>query len=364
MPIGGLSVRRNKLLSLILSISLMIGLINIPVVNAANLLAFPGAEGGGKYTTGARGKSSRTVYHVTNLNDSGSGSLRDAVSGEGRIIVFDVSGVINLNSRLDLKKPNITILGQTAPGDGITISGYDILIGADNIIMRYLRIRPTDSQNGEPDGLGGRWIDNIIIDHCSVSWGVDELLTIYSGSLENGKDESANTDPLEQSTNVTVQYCLSAESLRMSNHFKGAHGYGGIIGGTNASYHHNMFAHHDSRNPRMDRNLKSTDMVNNVIYNWGNNVTYGAEPYSYNKWERYSTPEYVSNVNMRNNYYKYGPSTKGSIRSKIFEATNDGSVKYNGEVLKSNFYINGNYIYGNSAATANNTLSEDNVNKI
>jgi len=353
-------VRRNKLLSLILSISLMIGLINIPVVNAANLLAFPGAEGGGKYTTGARGKSSRTVYHVTNLNDSGSGSLRDAVSGEGRIIVFDVSGVITLKSRLDLKKPNITILGQTAPGDGITISGYDVLIAADNIIMRYLRIRPTDSQGAEPDGLGGRWIDNIIVDHCSVSWGVDELLTIYSGSLENGK-EAENLEPKEQSTNVTVQYCLSAESLRMSSHFKGAHGYGGIIGGTNASYHHNMFAHHDSRNPRMDRNLKSTDMVNNVIYNWGNNGTYGAEPYSYNKWARYATPEYASHVNMRNNYYKYGPSTKASVRSKIFEATNSGDVYYNGEMAKSYFYINGNYVYGDAAATANNTLSESNV---
>ena len=124
-------MRRNKLLSLILSISLMIGLINIPVVHADNLLAFPGAEGGGKYTTGARGKSSRTVYHVTNLNDSGSGSLRDAVSGEGRIIVFDVSGVITLNSKLTLSKGNITILGQTAPGDGITISGYDVEIKAD-----------------------------------------------------------------------------------------------------------------------------------------------------------------------------------------------------------------------------------------
>lgn len=360
MPNGGFDVRRTKLLSLILSISLMIGLINVPVVNADNLLAFPGAEGGGKYTTGARGKSSRTVYHVTNLNDNGAGSLRDAVSGEGRIVVFDVSGVIKLDSRLDLRKPNITILGQTAPGDGITISGYDVLIAADNIIMRYLRIRPTDSQNGEPDGLGGRWIDNIIIDHCSVSWGVDEMLTVYSGSLENGK-EAENLDPKVQSTNVTVQYCLSSESLRMSSHFKGAHGYGGIIGGTNASYHHNMFAHHDSRNPRMDRNLKSTDMVNNVIYNWGNNSVYGAEPYSYNKWERYSAPEYASHVNMRNNYYKYGPSTKASVRSKIFEATNSGDAYYNDEMAKSYFYINGNYVYGNAEATANNTASESNV---
>ncbi len=303
-----------------------------------------------------------SVYHVTNLNDSGTGSLRDAVSKEGRIIVFDISGIIELESRLDIKKNNLTILGQTAPGDGITVSGYDIVIGnnADNIIIRYLRVRPTDRQNGEPDGLGGRWLSNIIIDHCSVSWGVDEMLTIYSGSLEDGK-ESENKAPKAQSKNVSVQNCISSESLRMSSHFKGAHGYGGIIGGTNATYHHNLFANHDSRNPRLDRNLKSTDMVNNVIYNWGNNSCYGGEPYSYNAWERYSAPEYASNVNIRNNYYKFGPSTKQSIRSKIFEATNSGKVFYNGQMAKSNIYVNGNYVFGNSEATQNNTASESYV---
>lgn len=355
-------MKLKRLLACVLSTVLAAGTFQMPVSRAdSKLLAFPGAEGGGKYTTGARGKTAREVYHVTNLNDSGSGSLRDAVSKEGRIVVFDISGIITLQSKLSVSKPNITILGQTAPGDGITVSGYDVGIGADNIIMRYLRIRPTDSQGGEPDGLGGRWVDNIILDHCSVSWGVDELLTLYAGSLENGTP----------SENITVQYCLSSESLRMSNHFKGAHGYGGIIGGTNATYHHNLFAHHDSRNPRLDRNLMSTDMVNNVIYNWGNNGTYGGEPYSYNKKQEYSTEAYASNVNIRNNYYKSGPSTKQSIRSKIFEVTNDGKVKKDGttsssvvssdEMLKSNFYINGNYVYGNAEATANNTKSSDYV---
>lgn len=353
-------MKKNKILSVLLSMTLFAGMVSIHVSAASKLVAFPGAEGGGKYTTGARGKSTKSVYHVTNLNDSGTGSLRDAVSKEGRIIVFDVSGIIKLESRLDLKKPNITILGQTAPGDGITVTGYDVLIAADNIIMRYMRIRPTDSQHGEPDGLGGRWVDNIILDHCSVSWCVDEGLTLYGGSLEDGS-ENDNKAPKEQSKNITVQYCLSSESLRMSNHFKGAHGYGGIIGGTNATYHHNMFAHHDSRNPRFDRNLKSTDMVNNVIYDWGNNGSYGAEPYSYHSWERYSAPEYASNINIRNNYYKSGPSTKQSIRSKIFEATNNGEVFYNGEMAKSNAYISGNYVYGNSEATADNTSKESYV---
>lgn len=351
----------HRIAVFLLAAVIMAGAGVLPVQAAeAKVLAFPGAEGGGKYTTGARGSDKREIYHVTNLNDSGAGSLRDAISKEGRIIVFDVSGVIRLENRLDFKKNNLTVLGQTAPGDGITITGYDALIGADNLILRYLRIRPTDSQGGEPDGLGGRWSDNIMIDHCSVSWGVDELLTLYGGSVEDGKEEE-NKPPKEQSKNISVQYCLSSESLRMSNHFKGAHGYGGIIGGTNATYHHNLFAHNDSRNPRFDRNLKSTDMVNNVIYNWGNNSAYGAEPYSYHAWERYSTPEYVSNVNIRNNYYKYGPSTKRAIRSKIFEVTNDGKVTYNGEVLKSNFYIDGNYVYGDAAATENNTASENYV---
>ena len=345
----------KKIISGVICFALIAGTVVMPAAaeEENKLLAFSTAEGGGKYTTGARGTESIEVYHVTNLNDEGEGSLRDAVSKSGRVVVFDVGGLITLKSKLTFDAPNITVLGQTAPGDGVTITGYDAEVKADNIILRYLRIRPTDIQGGEPDGLGGRWVKDIMIDHCSVSWGVDEMLTLYAGSLEKeGKTPSQN---------VSVQYCLSSESLRMSNHIKGAHGYGGIIGGTNATYHHNLFAHHDSRNPRLDRNLKSTDMVNNVIYNWGNNSAYGAEPYSYNKQEEFSNPDYVSNINIRNNYYKYGPNTKPIIRSKMFEATNDESVKYKGELLKSNAYINGNYVYGDEAATKDNTKDEDTV---
>ncbi|MGN0163328.1 MAG: polysaccharide lyase family 1 protein [Candidatus Ornithomonoglobus sp.] len=347
-------MKLNKAVAAALSAVMAIGAMSMPIhaEEKAKLLAFPGVEGGGKYTTGARGADEIEVYHVTNLNDDGEGSLRDAISKSGRIVVFDVGGIIELKSRLEFRASDITVLGQTAPGDGITITGYDALVAADNIIMRYLRIRPTDSQGGEPDGLGGRWVKNIVLDHCSVSWGVDEMLTLYSGSMEGGKIPSAN---------VTVQYCLSSESLRMSSHIKGAHGYGGIVGGTDATWHHNLFAHNDSRNPRFDRNLKNTDVVNNVIYNFGSNIMYGAEPYSYNKQEEFSKPEYVSNINIRNNYIKFGPSTKQEIRSKIFEATNDGSVFYNDEVLKSNAYINGNFIFGDTEGTKDNTASEKNV---
>ena len=322
----------------------------------AKLLAFPGAEGGGKYTTGARGADKIEVYHVTNLNADGEGSLKDAVSKPGRIIVFDVSGVIEIPEKLKFEQPNITILGQTAPGDGITVTGSDIGLYADNTIIRYLRVRPTDKYEGEPDGLGGRWIDDIIVDHCSVSWGVDELLTVYAGSLEQEGKEPAK--------NVTVQYCIASEALRMSSHIKGAHGYGGITGGENTSFHHNLMAHNDSRNPRLDRNLVSTDIVNNVIYNWGINTIYGGEPYSYNKAEEYSTPEFVSNVNVRDNYYKYGPSTRDNVdhvRSRVFEGTNDGKVLYNGEVLKSNIYVENNYVWGDEETTKNNWNHNDTV---
>ena len=307
------------------------------VFGADNIPAFPGAEGGGKYTLGARGVSSPTVYHVTNLNTKGAGSFADAVSKPGRIIVFDVGGTIRLNGTFTIKNSNLTILGQTAPGDGITLLGGDISIanGVRKIIMRYLRVRPTDINGGEPDGIGGRWNKNIILDHCSTSWGVDELLTLYAGSTESGTPSS----------NMTVQNCLATESLRMSIHFKGAHGYGAIFGGTNSTWHHNLLAHHDSRSPRLDRELQNTDVRNNVIYNWGQtNSAYGAEPYSYNNVTQ--TP---SNVNWINNYYKFGPGTASKIKSRIFDISNAYP-----DVSKSNFYFDGNYMYGDANVTANN----------
>lgn len=309
-----------------------------------NQLAFPGAEGGGKYSPGARGGTNISVYHVTNLNDSGSGSLRDAVSKSGRIIVFDVSGTINLNKKLIVLGDNLTILGQTAPGDGITITGGDFIFeGRKNLIIRYLRVRPTDKNGGEPDGMGGRWTNNVIIDHCSTSWSVDETLTLYGGTSELAPPGSHNT----------VQYTISSESLRMSSHFKGAHGYGGIFGADMSSWHHNLLAHHDSRSPRLDREIKKTDICNNVIYNWGQtNSVYGAEPYSYNN--KTKTP---SEVNIVNNYYKYGPGTSKNLRSRIFDVSN----AYPNE-SKSLFYINGNYVYESDLITNNNWKGVNNPN--
>lgn len=246
--------------------------------------AFPTAEGFGKYAIGGRGGR---VIEVTNLNDSGPGSFRAACEAEGpRTVVFRVSGTIALESELKIKHPYITIAGQTAPGDGICVKGYQVGFEADHIIIRYMRFRPGAEKGKEQDGFGGQG-DHIIIDHCSVSWGIDETLSINKAS------------------NLTVQWCLVSESLFNSIHKKGNHGYGGLWGGPGGSFHHNALVHHSSRNPRASGNKESglLDFRNNVVYNWGFNSAYGGE-----LWPR----------NWINNYYKPGPATRESVRRRIF----------------------------------------------
>lgn len=241
--------------------------------------AFPGAEGYGRYVTGGRGGK---VYHVTNLNDSGKGSFRWACEQSGpRVIVFDVCGTIHLESQLKLKNGDVTIAGQTAPGMGICLADWDFTISAPNVIVRYMHFRCSDTSGGEPDGLGGFDGRDVIVDHCSISWSVDECCSVYGNE------------------HMTVQWCLIAQSLRNSTHAKSAHGYGGNWGGKGASYHHNLIAHHDSRTPRFGNRPKyvqqdTTDFRNNVIYNWAGNGCYGGEGMK---------------VNIVNNYYKPGPGT-------------------------------------------------------
>ena len=304
-------------------------------------IAFPGAEGFGKYATGGRGGE---VIKVTNLNDNGPGSLREAVTKKyPRIIVFEVDGTIHLTSKLNIKG-NVTIAGQSAPGDGICIADQSVQIDGDNIIIRYLRFRLGDKYqrgeqvdgNGSDDALGGNRRKHIMIDHCSLSWSNDEVFSIYGGD------------------STTLQWNLIAEPLNYSYHFEKGdtdfekHGYGGIWGGKHLSAHHNMFAHCISRNPRFNGNRLGSDQElvdfrNNLIYNWEHNSVYGGE---------------LGYYNIVNNYYKPGPSTRASVIKRIVNPSKDAT---RGLGI---FHVVGNWVEGNEEVSNNNQLGIEFDNKI
>lgn len=268
------------------------------LVSAAALAqapAFPGAEGHGRYVTGGRGGR---VVHVTNLNDSGTGSFREAVKSGKRIIVFDVAGVIALKSDLKIAD-NITILGQTAPSPGITLRYYTVQPGSNNII-RFLRIRRGQEKNIN-DGADATWQRNktgIIFDHCSFSWSIDEVASFYDNN------------------NFTMQWCTVAESLTNPGHSKGAHGYGGIWGGKLASFHHNFLGHLMNRGPRFNgARYGWTGYTSNqdyATYKWKNPVQ--AENVDFRNSVIYNAQGTCyggpggGQINIVNNYYKAGPS--------------------------------------------------------
>ena len=267
----------------------------ISISTMAQAPAFPGAEGHGRFVTGGRGGK---IYHVTNLNDSGTGSFREAVKSGNRIIVFDVAGVIALKS--DLKfADNITILGQTAPSPGITLRYYTVQPGSNNII-RFIRIRRGQEKNIN-DGADASWQRNktgIIFDHCSFSWSIDEVASFYDNN------------------NFTMQWCTVAESLTNPGHSKGAHGYGGIWGGKLASFHHNFVAHLMNRGPRFNgARYGWTGYTNNKeysTYKWQNTVQ--AENVDFRNCVMYNAQGTCyggpggGQINIVNNYYKAGPS--------------------------------------------------------
>lgn len=277
-------------------------------------LAFPTAEGWGRNAWGGRGGR---VLTVTNLADAGEGSLRWAVEQSGaRTVVFAVDGTIALKSPLRVNNDSITIAGQTAPGDGICLKDYPLVINASDVVVRYLRVRPGDAAGKDFDAVGGGRYGqhDVILDHISASWSVDECLSIY------------------KTHNLTVQWCLVSHSLCKSVHTKGSHGFGGIWGGDRASFHHNLLANHSSRNPRFSSvdGTKWVDYRNNAVFNWGFKAAYGGGHHG--------------EINFCNNYYKPGPAT---TNRRFLDVAEDGTSKY---------YVAGNMMAGDTELTANNRL--------
>jgi hypothetical protein len=266
----------------------------------AQQIAFPTAEGFGKYATGGRGGQ---VAFVTNLNDDGDGSFRNALlqfPNEPLTILFKVSGIIELKSKIQIKRSNLTIAGQSAPGDGICFKGNSIILnGASqkgnhgNIIIRYIRSRPGSFDKKGVYGFDMENCHDVIIDHCSFSWANEECVATYD------------------TKNITIQWCIVSEGLFNAGHMKGNRGYGGVWGGQFASYHHNLLAHLNNRafrpnGARAHDTIALIEYSNNVIYNWASkNACYGGEV---------NIEGGVSQINMLNNYYKPGPAAPNVLQ--------------------------------------------------
>ena len=311
--------------------------------------AFPGAEGHGRYVTGGRGK---TVVHVTNLNNSGAGSFRQAVSSSNRIVVFDVAGVIALESDITFKD-NITVLGQTAPYPGITLRYYTIQPGANNII-RFIRSRRGQERdiNDGADAIWQRYKTGIIIDHCSFSWSIDEVASFYDNN------------------NFTLQWSTICESLN-SGHTKGDHGYGGIWGGKLASFHHNIIAHVANRSPRFNGARYEWDGYSSNKdygqYNWENHVQ--AENVDFRNCVTYNTNGCYGGpgggqINMVGNYYKSGPGAKVSKLTQCSVAASGNSSGHpNIYGMASRYYVDGNIIDGKEAGWEKFSYDDGTVTK-
>ena len=287
--------------------------------------AFPGAEGAGAWTPGGRGGQ---VLVVSSLEDSGPGTLREALATRGpRIIVFGVAGIITLASPLEISEPFVTLAGQTAPGDGVCIRGESTAINTHDVVIRYLRFRRGNLQRRD-DALGGNPAGNVIIDHVSASWGLDENLSLYRhmSPLPGGGQRKG---PVE---NLTIQWSISSEALNLNNH-----AFGGTWGGKNSSFHHNLFACNTGRNPSIGMG-GGFDYRNNVIFNWIHRTMDGGDG--------------SSRVNVIANYYKPGPATEGELRYRICKAQARNSRDQFPGFGK--WFVEGNVVEGNAAVTADN----------
>jgi hypothetical protein len=295
----------------------------------SDIIAFPGAEGGGKYSFGGRGGK---VIVVTNLNDDGPGSLRWACEqGGARTIVFNVAGIIRLKSPLMIRAPYITIAGQTAPGDGVCIAGESVWINTHDVIIRYMRFRRGETWVGRrDDAIGGNPIGNIIIDHVSATWGLDENMSMYRHMYN---DSTGKIEDKFGTVNITIQNSIFGEALDTWNH-----SFGSTLGGENCTFMRNLWANNTGRNPSVGWN-GIFNFANNVIYNWVHRSIDGGD--------------YRAQFNIINNYFKPGPATpKTAIAYRILKPESGRSKlkdKYYGRA-----YVNGNIVEGYPAVTKDN----------
>jgi hypothetical protein len=299
----------------------------------AGIPAFPGAEGGGKYSFGGRGGK---VIVVTNLNDDGPGSLRWACEqGGARIVVFNVSGIIRIKTPLIIRAPYITIQGQTAPGDGVCVAGESFWLNTHDVVIRYMRFRRGETWVGRrDDAIGGNPVGNIMIDHVSASWGLDENMSMYR-HMYNDSTPNLKAEEKLGTVNITIQNSIFSESLDTWNH-----AFGSTLGGENCAFVRNLWANNAGRNPSIGWN-GIFNFANNVVFNWVHRSTDGGD--------------YTAMYNIINNYYKPGPATPDQskpIAHRILKPESGRSKL--GYAVYGRAYVNGNIVEGNARVTKDN----------
>ena len=299
----------------------------------ARIPAFPGAEGGGMYSFGGRGGK---VITVTNLNDRGPGSFREACeTGGARIIVFNVSGIIKLESPIIVRAPYVTIAGQTAPGDGVCIAGESFWVNTHDVVVRHMRFRRGETKVWHrDDSFGGNPIGNIMIDHCSCTWGLDENISFYRHMYDPSEGQYESKDLKLPTVNVTIQNTISAKALDTYNH-----AFGSTLGGENCAFMRNLWASNSGRNPSVGWN-GVFNFVNNVVFNWVHRSSDGGD--------------YTAMFNMINNYYKPGPATPKDtpVGHRILKPE-AGRSKLDHKVY-GRVYADGNIMEGYPAITEDN----------
>ncbi len=296
----------------------------------ANIVAFPGAEGGGAFSFGGRGGK---VIVVTSLEDSGPGTLREACEqGGARTVVFNVAGIIRIKTPLIIRAPYITIAGQTAPGDGVCVAGESVWINTHDVVIRYMRFRRGETYVGRrDDAIGGNPIGNIMIDHVSASWGLDENMSMYRHMYN---DSTGKIEDKLGTVNITIQNSIFSEALDTWNH-----AFGSTLGGENCTFMRNLWADNAARNPSIGWN-GIFNFANNVVFNWVHRSTDGGD--------------YTAMYNIINNYYKPGPLTPldQPISYRILKPESGRSkLPY---VVFGRAYVEGNIVEGNEKVTQDN----------